>query len=128
MLKKESLVYVSDGSNVRWVKIFHLYKGFFRKSTEEGFFIKGSAKIVEAPKIYYKGFKYRYKIKGDILRSIIVRVNMKKSKKDSTTLIIRNNSSIIINKKFNIVSKYTLGPISKIIKRKKLLTIFKIVI
>lgn len=69
MLLKESWLYVSDNTNVCWVKIFHLYKGFNRKKTRTGLFIKGSARVVEPPRLEYKGFKYKYTVKGDITRS-----------------------------------------------------------
>ena len=45
-----------------------MYKGFHRKSTTVSFFAKGSARVVEPPRIEYKGFKYKYSIKGDIAR------------------------------------------------------------
>ena len=112
MLLKESWLNVSDNTNVRNVKIFHLYKGFHRKSTRLGFFIKGSARVVEPPRIEYKGFKYKYNVKGDICRMLIVRT----AKLDYTTsgLLTKfnNNSGINIKKKSEPKSKYIKGPIS----------------
>ena len=126
MLNKESLTYVSDNTNVRWIKIFHLYRGFHRKSTKIGCFVKGSSYVVEPPKIYYKGYKYKFKIKGDIVRSIIIRTKLKSSKKDNTTILLGDNGVILINKKFNVVSKYLYGISSSLNCRKKLLTLFKL--
>jgi len=48
--------------------VFHLYRGFNHKVTKLNFFIKGSSKVVEPPKAVYKGFKYNYSLKGDVLR------------------------------------------------------------
>ena len=81
------------------MKIFHLYKGFKRKSTEEGFFVKGSAKIVEPPRIEYKGFKYKYNIKGDICRGLICRSRNLRFNINKDTLRFNNNSVITIKKK-----------------------------
>lgn len=125
VLQKQSWLFVTDNSNVRWIRIFHLYKGFFRKISKEGFFIKGSARIVEPPRIEYKGFKYKYKVKGDICRSWLSRTVVNSFKKDGRHLKFNDNSGININKKVNIVSKYINGPVSKNIKKKKLITIFK---
>ena len=125
MLQKESWVYVSDNTNVRWIKIFHLYKGFKRKSSKEGFFVKGSAKIVEPPRIEYKGFKYKYNIKGDICRSLICRSKNLRSNLNKDTLLFNNNSVIQIKKKNDPKSKFINGPVMRNIKKKKLLLLFK---
>lgn len=117
-----------DNTNIRWVKIFHLYKGFNRKTTYKGFFVKGSARVVEPPRIEYKGFKYKYNIKGDICRCWIVKSNIKNLKKDNSFSFIKSNSAFVIKKKQDPKSKYLKGPISKTIKRKKFKTLFKVII
>lgn len=128
MLQKESWLFITDNTNVNWLKIFHLYKGFFRKSTKESYFIKGSCKIVEPPRIEYKGFKYKYKIKGDICRSWICRTRKALLSKDSRAVTFNNNSGININKKTNVMSKYINGSVGLSIKLKKLSILFKIVL
>lgn len=128
MLQKESWVYVSDNTNIRWLKLFHLYKGFFRKSTTDGFFVKGSARIVEPPRLEYKGFKYKFSIKGDIARAILLRTNKKYIKSDSSNIRFYTNNLIIIKKKQDTRSKYLNGPVSKSVKRKKFISLFNNVI
>ena len=128
MLQKESWVYVSDNTNIRWLKLFHLYKGFFRKSTSDGFFVKGSARIVEPPRLEYKGFKYKFSLKGDIARAIIIRTNRKFQKIDSSSVRFYSNNLIVIKKKQDTRSKYVNGPVSKSLKRKKFISLFKTVI
>ena len=125
MLQKESWVYVSDNTNIRWLKLFHLYKGFFRKTTKDGFFVKGSARIVEPPRLEYKGFKYRYSVKGDIARALVVRTNKTYRSSDMSTIRFYNNNLIIIKKKQDTRSKYLNGPITKSINRKKFISLFK---
>jgi len=87
--------------------------------------VKGSAKIVEPPRIEYKGFKYRYSIKGDIIRGLICRSRNLRSNLNKDTLLFNNNSLITIKKKNDPKSKFINGPIMRNIKKKKLLTIFK---
>lgn len=125
MIQKQSWLYVSDNTNVRWLKVFHLYKGFKRKLTSEGFFVKGSAKIVEPPRIEYKGFKYKYNIKGDICRGLICRSKTLRRNINKDTLKFDNNSLIMIKKKNDPKSKFINGPVMRNIKKKKLLTLFK---
>ena len=110
---------------MRWLKVFHLYKGFKRKLTSEGFFVKGSAKIVEPPRIEYKGFKYKYNIKGDICRGLICRSKTLRRNINKDTLKFDNNSLIMIKKKNDPKSKFINGPVMRNIKKKKLLTLFK---
>jgi len=124
MLLRESWIFISDNTNVRWKKIFHLYKGFFRKKTYLGFFIKGSARVVEPPRVEYKGFKYKYFLKGDIVRSLIIRTIYKNFSKDTSTYSFNKNSSFLIKKKQDPRSKFLNGPILKIFNRRKFLTLF----
>jgi len=125
LLQKQTWLFVTDNTNVRWIRIFHLYKGSFRRHTSEGLFIKGSARIVEPPRIEYKGFKYRYKVKGDICRCWIVRSKVNIKNYDIKVVHFNDNSGININKKVNIMSKYINGPTSRAIRRKKLITLFR---
>jgi len=128
LLQKQTWLFITDNTNVRWLKIFHLYKGSFRGSSHEGLFIKGSARVVEPPRIEYKGFKYRYKIKGDICRCWLVRTRVNAKFNDIRVVNFSDNSGININKKVNVMSKYINGPISRSIRRKKLVTLFKQVV
>ena len=128
MLLKESWLFVADNTNIRWVKIFHLYKGFHRKSTKIGFFIKGSARVVEPPRIEYKGFKYKYSIKGDITRMLIVRSRLKEVNHSHNSIQFNSNAALNIKKKFDMRSKYINGPVSRQLNRRKIITLFKKVI
>jgi ribosomal protein L14 len=126
MLLKESWVYITDNTNIRWVKLFHLYKGFHRKVTTTSFFVKGSARVVEPPRVEYKGFKYKYSVKGDICRLLLVRVAKKNMSKSLFTVQFPSNEAIIIKKKQNPASKFLNGSLSRFaIKKRKLLSLFK---
>ena len=105
-----------------------MYKGFKRNSTGIGFFIKGSARVVEPPRFEYKGFKYKYNLKGDICRSWVVRTNSVAGSYDCKSIRFYDNAVINIKKKNNPLSKFLNGPISRSIKKKKLLTLFKVII
>lgn len=125
MIFKQSWVGVSDNTNVKWLQVFHLYKGFYRKVTKVGFFIKGTARVVEPPKLEYKGFKRKFNKKGDICRGLIVRNRFNIVKKDGSTLKFKHNSVILLKKKNEIKSKYLYGPVPTQLRRKKFLNLFK---
>lgn len=128
MLQKQTWVFVTDNTNVKWVKVFHLYKGFNRKFTKESYFVKSSARVVEPPRIEYKGFKYKYKIKGDICKLWICRTNRLTFYKDKRNTKFSENSGLNINKKANVLSKYINGSISRSVGQRKLLSLFHLVI
>lgn len=125
MIFKQTWVGVSDNTNVKWLQIFHLYKGFYRKVTKVGFFVKGTARVVEPPKLEYKGFKRKFNKKGDICRGLIVRNKFNIVKKDGSALKFKSNNVILLKKKNEIKSKYLYGPVPTQIRRKKFLNLFK---
>ena len=128
MIQKQTWIFISDSTTVKWLQTFHLYKGFRRRVTYTGFFIKGSAKIVSPPQIEYKGFKFKFNSKGDICRSLIIRSKFNTKKNDGLVLWFPENNGILIKKKQNIKSKYLVGPVSRELKRRKVQLLFKTVI
>lgn len=128
MLSKLSWLSIADNTNVKWLQVFHLYKGFHRRSTKLGFFIKGSARVVEPPRIEYKGFKFKFSRKGDICRAIIIRTTYPTNRLDGSVIYFPYNNALIIKKKQDLKSKYIFGPVSAMIHRKKFKSIFRIVI
>ena len=124
MIFKQTWLNVSDNTNVRWIQVFHLYKGFHKKVSKLGFFIKGSARIVEPPRLEYKGFKFKFNKKGDICRGIIIRVKFNIYKNDGSSIYFKNNNTVLLKKKQDLKSKYLYGPVSYKLKRKKFLSLF----
>lgn len=127
MIFKKTWLNVSDGTNVNWLQTFHLYKGFFRKNSKLGFFIKGSARIVTPPRLEYKGFKVKFNRKGDVCRGVIIRNTYNVVKPDGNVLNFKNNNLILLKKKQEPKSKYLYGPITKMLKRKRFISLFKII-
>jgi large subunit ribosomal protein L14 len=125
MILRQTWVSIADSTTVVWLQAFHLYKGFRRSMSPTGSFIKGAAKVVTPPRVEYKGFKFKYNIKGDICRGIIVRTTYRCTRLDGGSLKFHKNSSVLIKKKQNIKSKYLVGPVSKLLKRRKFKAAFK---
>lgn len=119
MLIKQSIVHLLDNSNIRLLKIFQLYGGFFRKKTKIGFYSKGSAKLLKR-KVLNRKIK-----KGNILKNYILRQKYVIKKIDSSSLNLSDNSIILIKKKNIPRYKYFIGAIPKNIKNKKYQILFK---
>lgn len=127
MIFKKTWLNVSDNTNVRWLQIFQLYKGFHRKSLKVGFFIKGSARVVEPPRLEYKGFKFKFNKKGDICRGLFIRGKFPIKKLDGGVIYFKKNDTVLLKKKQDLKSKYLFGPVPLKLKRKKFLGLFKAV-
>jgi large subunit ribosomal protein L14 len=125
---KQTWLSIADNTNVKWLQVFHLYKGFYRKSTKIGFFVKGSARVVEPPRIEYKGFKFKFNKKGDICRGLLIRHKYFIRKDDGASVYFRKNNVVLLKKKQDLKSKYLYGPVCYKIKRKKFLTLFSFII
>lgn len=128
MIFKKTWLSVADNTNVCWLQTFHLYKGFFRKSTTIGFFVKGSARVVEPPRLEYKGFKVKFNKKGDICRGLLIRTRFRDKKLDGSVTFFKSNNIILLKKKQDLKSKYLYGPVSCNLKRKKFISLFKIIV
>ena len=128
MILQQTWVFVTDNTNVRWLRVFHLYKGFWRRSSGMGLFVKGSARVVEPPRLEYKGFKLKFNKKGNICRALLVRCRKSFRRLDGSILHFAENAGILIKKKQNPKSKYINGPSSYQLRRKKFKTLFRLVL
>lgn len=128
MIFKKTWISIADNTNVNWLQIFHLYKGFHRKQTKIGFFVKGSARSVEPPRVEYKGFKFKFNKKGDICRALIIRAKKPNLRYDGSVVYFYNNNGVLIRKKQDLKSKYLFGPVTSNLKRKKFKTLYKTIL
>jgi len=128
MICRLTWVSIADNTNVNWLQVFHLYRGFHRKQSSVGFFIKGSARSVEPPRVEYKGFKFKYNRKGDVCRAILLRTRFPLKRNDGLVAYFPSNTGLLIRKKFDLKSKYLFGPAPSSLKRKKLKTLFKTIL
>ena len=90
--------------------------------------MKGSSRIVEPPRIEYKGFKYKYNVKGDIVRVLLVRSNSQEQNPTNVLVRFRTNAGLTIKKKYDLKSRFLNGPVTRKLNRKKLLSLFKKII
>ena len=86
--------------------------------------MKGSARVVEPPRIEYKGFKFKFSRKGDVCRSILVQTVFRNRRKDGSSLFLPSNNAFLTKKKQDLRSKYIFGIVSQNFKRKRFKTLF----
>lgn len=80
--------------------------------------------MVEPPRIEYKGFKYKFSLKGDINKQLLIRSRYKVTNPSGSTLQLNSNDSISIYKQASIKSKYLSGASIRASRRKKINSLF----
>lgn len=115
MIQKNSYLIPCDKSGVYITKVFHLYKGFNRKISFFGDFVKITIKKNKPLNILSKKMK---------LKSLIVRTKKIISKNDKSFCIFNLNNNILLKKRTTSHGKRMMGPILKSLNRKKILLSF----
>jgi len=70
----------------------------------------------------------KFNKKGDICRGLLIRTTYNIRKNDGSSIYFKNNNTILLKKKQEVKSKYLYGPVPYTIKRKKFLSLFKVII
>ena len=100
----------ADRCGVWWIKVFHLYKGFSRKTAYTGDFIKASVRVTRPE----NWLKKKTKVHG-----IIIRTKKNVYRQDGSSICFKENNIILLKKRLTPKGKELYGPIPKVIKRKK---------
>ena len=129
MIFRKTWLKVSDSSQAKWLSVFSLYGGSFRRSSKSSLIVKGSIRIVQPFFCYYKGFSKKQIVKGKVSKSLItaqtyayINSNLRFTLRSSV------NASILIKKKLNVQAKHALGPAFISNSKKKFNVIFKTVL
>lgn len=115
MIQKSTILIPADKCGVLTVNTFHLYKGFSRKHSTLGDYIKVSIRKTKPENVLAKKMKRK---------SVIVRTKKSLSKTDGTFIRFDYNSSILLKKRLTPEGKEIFGPIISNFKKKKFLSSF----
>ena len=116
MIQQRSALKIIDNSGAKSVKCIKVLGGFKKRYAKLGDII-----VVSVQKLRNKLKKRSKVLKGDVFRALVVRVKEKKKKKDGSFIILQENSAVLINKQGNPIGTRIIGPIPKILKKKKFL-------
>lgn len=115
MIQKETKLIPIDNCGVWSVKVFHLYKGSFRKVSFVGDFVKVSVKKTRPNNWVPKKTK---------LKSILITSCKELKKIDGSLVKFKSNNSVLLKKRMTPKGKVLVGPASILIKRKRFLSSF----
>jgi large subunit ribosomal protein L14 len=115
MIQKSSILVPADKCGVLTVNTFHLYKGFSRKFSHFGDYIKISIRKTKPDNLLSKKSKRK---------AIIVRTKKNTQICDGTFVRFDYNSVVILKKRLTPEGKEIFGPILRNFKKKKFLSSF----
>jgi len=115
MVYKGTFLRPLDSCGVWLVRIFHLYRGGFRKVATTGCFIKCSVRSTKPNNITKKKTK---------LKGIIIHTVKSINKLDGSMLKFFNNTIVLLKKRMTPKGKEIFGPVVYNIKRKRFISSF----
>ena len=121
MIQQQTILKVSDNSGAKTAKCIKVLGGFKKKYAKLGDII-----IVSIQKLRNKSKNTSKVKKGEVYRALIIRTKVKYVKKDGTQIWFNENSITLLNKQDNPIGTRIMGPIPKILKKKKFQKILSI--
>ena len=115
MVQKTSILLPSDKCGVLTVNVFHLYKGFNRKFSGFGDYVKVSIRKTKPENVLTKKSKRK---------AILVRLKKGVHINDGSYIRFEYNSAVLLKKRLTPEGKEIFGPIVRSFKKKKFLSSF----
>ena len=114
MIQQQTILKVADNSGAKTVKCIKVLGGFKKRYANLGDII-----VVSIQRLRNKSKKTSKVLKGGVFRALVIRTRTYSKKKDGSSFVLNENSVALINKQGNPIGTRILGPIPKILKKKK---------
>jgi len=114
MIQQESILKVADNSGAKTVKCIKVLGGFKKRYANLGDII-----VISVQQLRNKSKNTSKVLKGGVFRALVVRTKKQCRKKDGSLFLLQENAVALINKQGNPIGTRILGPIPKVLKKKK---------
>lgn len=114
MIQQQTILKVSDNSGAKTVRCIRVLGGFKKKYAKLGDNI-----IVSVQQLRNKSKNTSKVKKGEVYKALIIRTKVPYKKKDGSQIWFGENSVVLVNKQENPVSTRIIGPLPKLLKKKK---------
>jgi len=114
MIQQESILKVADNSGAKTVKCIKVLGGFKKRYANLGDII-----VISVQQLRNKSKNTSKVLKGGVFRALVVRTKKQYKKKDGSLFLLQENAVALINKQGNPIGTRILGPIPKVLKKKK---------
>jgi len=114
MIQQQTILKVADNSGAKTVKCIKVLGGFKKRYARLGDII-----VVSVQQLRNKSKKTSKVLKGGVFQALVIRTKTQCYKKDGSSFALNENAVTLINKQGNPIGTRILGPIPKILKKKK---------
>nr|YP_010134113.1 ribosomal protein L14 [Tryblionella apiculata]QWM93603.1 ribosomal protein L14 [Tryblionella apiculata] len=114
MIQQESILKVADNSGAKIVKCIKVLGGFKKRYANLGDII-----VISVQQLRNKSKKTSKVLKGGVFRALVIRTKNKYKRKDGSLFVLQENAVALINKQGNPIGTRVLGPLPKVLKKKK---------
>lgn len=114
MIQQESILKVADNSGAKIVKCIKVLGGFKKRYANLGDII-----VVSVQQLRNKSKKTSKVLKGGVFRALVIRTKNQYRRKDGSLFMLQENAVVLINKQGNPIGSRILGPLPKVLKKKK---------
>ena len=114
MIHQESVLKVADNSGAKTVKCIKVLGGFKKRYANLGDII-----VISVQQLRNKSKSTSKVLKGGVFRALVIRTKKQYRKKDGSLFLLQENAVVLINKQGNPIGTRILGPIPKVLKKKK---------
>lgn len=114
MIQQETILKVADNSGAKTVKCIKVLGGFKRRYASLGDIV-----VVSVQQLRNKSKSTSKVLKGGVFRALVVRTKKRYKKRDGSLFLLEENAVALINKQGNPIGTRILGPIPKVLKKKK---------
>lgn len=115
MIQPQTILKVSDNSGAKTVKCIKVLNGFKKKYAKLGDYI-----IVSVQQLRNKSKKTSKVKKGEVYKALVIRTKIPYTRnKTGLKFCFNENSATLINKQGNPLGTRIIGPLSKVLKKKK---------
>lgn len=116
MIQQESILRVADNSGAKTVKCIKVLGGFKKRYANLGDIV-----VVSVQQLRNKSKKTSKVLTGNVFRALVIRTKNQYKRKDGLHSLLQENSVALINKQGNPIGTRIIGPIPKLLKKKKFL-------
>ena len=114
MIQQQTILKVTDNSGAKTVKCIKILGGFKKR-----YACLGDTVVISIQQLRNKSKKTSKVFKGGVFQALVIRTKTQHKKKDGSSFILNENSVILLGKEGNPIGTRILGPIPRILKKKK---------
>jgi large subunit ribosomal protein L14 len=114
MIQQQTILKVADNSGAKTVKCIKILGGFQKRYAKLGEII-----VVSVQQLRNKSKKTSKVLKGGVFWALVIRTKTQYKKRDGSIFFLSENAVTLLNKQGNPVGTRILGPMPKMLKKKK---------